>query len=80
MSEPRPGHWTHPRTPLPGLFLTGADVSSLGVAGAMMGGVTALGHLPGGISMPELMKAARGMRAASLSLPGHPQGPSPRRP
>ncbi|MCE9596979.1 MAG: NAD(P)/FAD-dependent oxidoreductase [Spirochaetia bacterium] len=32
-------------TPIPGLFLTGADVSSPGVAGAMMGGFATLAHL-----------------------------------
>ena len=28
-----------PRTPLPGLFLSGADMASVGVMGAMVGGV-----------------------------------------
>ncbi len=31
--------WLRPRTSIPGLFLTGADVAGCGVAGALMGGV-----------------------------------------
>jgi len=31
--------WLRPRTPIKGLYLTGADVSSAGVAGALFGGV-----------------------------------------
>ncbi len=31
--------WLRPRTPIKGLFLTGADVASLGVTGALMGGI-----------------------------------------
>lgn len=31
--------WLRPRSPVPGLFLSGSDVSSGGVAGAMMGGL-----------------------------------------
>jgi phytoene dehydrogenase-like protein len=31
--------WLKPRTRLPGLYLTGQDVVSCGVAGALMGGV-----------------------------------------
>jgi all-trans-retinol 13,14-reductase len=33
------------RTPVPGLFLTGQDVTSPGVGGAMMGGVLAASAL-----------------------------------
>lgn len=50
--------WTHPKTPLPGLYLTGADVCMLGVVGAMMGGMVALGNLPDGISIPQGFTAA----------------------
>ena len=31
--------WLRPRTPIPGLFLTGQDIVSCGVAGALVGGV-----------------------------------------
>lgn len=41
--EPTPGRfqnaWLRPRTPVPGLFFAGADLTSVGVIGAMMGGV-----------------------------------------
>lgn len=33
--------WLRPRSPIPGLFLAGSEVSSVGVMGAMMGGVLA---------------------------------------
>ena len=32
-------NWLRPQTPLPGLYLTGQDIVTCGVAGAMMGGV-----------------------------------------
>jgi all-trans-retinol 13,14-reductase len=50
--------WTHPKTPIPGLYLTGADVAGLGVPGAMMGGFMCLGHLPDGLRMPIIFRAA----------------------
>lgn len=50
--------WTRPTTPLPGLYLTGADVISLGIVGALMGGVFTLSDLLDGISFPEVFKAA----------------------
>ena len=50
--------WTTPKTPLPGLYLTGSDVCSLGIVGAMMGGVFTLSDLPGGISFPEVFASA----------------------
>lgn len=31
--------WLRPRTPIPGLYLTGADVASCGVMGALLGGM-----------------------------------------
>lgn len=39
--------WLRPRTKVPGLFLTGQDVVSCGVAGALMGGVVCASHILG---------------------------------
>ena len=45
-------------TSLPGLFLTGADVGSPGVDGAMMAGVMTAARLLGPLGMPRLMARA----------------------
>ena len=37
----------HPRTPLPGLYLSGADVATCGVAGALLGGLLAASAILG---------------------------------
>jgi len=50
--------WTDAWSPIGGLYLTGVDVASLGLAGALMGGITTLGHLPDGISMPDILRQA----------------------
>ena len=50
--------WTHPKTPIPGLYLTGADAGGLGVTGAMMGGFMCLGHLRDGLRIPTIYRAA----------------------
>jgi all-trans-retinol 13,14-reductase len=50
--------WTDPKTPITGLYLTGADVSSLGIMGAMMGGIVTLSNLPEGISIPQVFTTA----------------------
>jgi all-trans-retinol 13,14-reductase len=39
--------WLRPRTQVPGLFLTGQDIASCGVAGALMGGVVCASHILG---------------------------------
>ncbi|MCW5982151.1 MAG: NAD(P)/FAD-dependent oxidoreductase [Bryobacteraceae bacterium] len=57
--------WTHPRSPVPGLFLTGADAGSLGIVGALMGGVTALSWLPDGISTPAVFRKSARMKTAA---------------
>ncbi len=46
--------WTHPKTPIPGLFLTGSDVYMSGIAGSMIGSAMMLGHLPDGHSFPQV--------------------------
>lgn len=50
--------WTAPRSHIPGLFLTGVDVFSCGLVGAMAGGAIALSHLPNGLSSFELVRRA----------------------
>lgn len=54
--------WIGARTSIKNLYLTGADASSLGIMGAMMGGVKTAGILNGGFGffkiMATIMKAA----------------------
>ncbi len=50
--------WCSSRTPVEGLYLTGADASSPGIAGALMGGMSTLAQVPGGISFIKLLKEA----------------------
>ena len=46
--------------PVPGLYLTGADACSLGIMGALMGGVFAAGTVLGPLGIPRIMaRAAR---------------------
>jgi hypothetical protein len=51
------------RTPVPGLLLTGADVCSLGVEGALMGAAFAAGTLLGPLGFPRLVARARRAQA-----------------
>jgi phytoene dehydrogenase-like protein len=51
--------WVPVRTEIPGLLLTGADVCSPGVAGALMGGAFAAGVVMGAKGLPEIFSAAR---------------------
>lgn len=53
------------KTPLPRLLLTGADVCTPGVQGAMMGGVFATAAMVGASGLPQIMAAARADRSAS---------------
>ncbi|MGC8536286.1 MAG: FAD-dependent oxidoreductase [Rhizomicrobium sp.] len=45
------------RTPIAGLYLTGSDVASPGVAGAMMGGLAAASRIMGARGLPRIMAA-----------------------
>lgn len=49
--------WLRPRTRVPGLWLTGQDVMSCGVAGAMMGGVAAAVSIAGVRRMAPLLRS-----------------------
>lgn len=46
-----------PRTPVPGLFLTGADAGCLGIVGALMGGVGAACQVMGSKGYPQIRAA-----------------------
>ncbi|MFO1464058.1 MAG: NAD(P)/FAD-dependent oxidoreductase [bacterium] len=50
--------WLRPVTPIPGLFLTGQDVVSDGIAGALMGGVVAASALLRGNVLQEFAKSS----------------------
>lgn len=51
--------WLRPQTPIRNLYLTGADVASLGVMGAMMGGVATAIQLMGSAGYPRIVAEAR---------------------
>ena len=48
--------WISPKTPIKNLYLTGSDAATLGVVGAMMGGLITTSTLIGGMSMMKIMK------------------------
>jgi all-trans-retinol 13,14-reductase len=48
--------WCQVHTPIKNLYLTGADSTSLGIAGAMMGGVATCTHLMKPWHLPKLLK------------------------
>ncbi|WP_019499719.1 phytoene desaturase family protein [Pseudanabaena sp. PCC 6802] len=56
--------WIGARTPIKNLYLTGADVFSLGIMGAMMGGVKTTGIVNGGFSFFKIMSTI--MRESAL--------------
>jgi len=51
-----------PRTPVKGLFLTGQDAGSLGITGALMGGVGAAAQALGAMGFFRIMAAVKGPR------------------
>jgi all-trans-retinol 13,14-reductase len=51
--------WLRPRTPIPGLYLTGSDAASAGVSGAMTGGVLAASLLYRGYLMGKILSKLR---------------------
>jgi len=50
--------WLTPRTPLPGLYLSGSDVSACGVVGALTGGISAV-MATGQVGWWQLFRALR---------------------
>ncbi len=50
--------WLKPDTPVKGLFLTGADAGSLGIMGALMGGVSAAARVVGPFGLFSVIAAA----------------------
>ena len=50
--------WLGPRTPIRNLYLTGSDAATLGIMGAVMGGVATASLLLGWLGFPEVMRAA----------------------
>jgi len=52
--------WLRPRTRIPGLYLTGQDIMSCGVAGAMMGGVASAVSIAGVRKLGPVMKGIFG--------------------
>jgi all-trans-retinol 13,14-reductase len=52
--------WLRPRTQVPGLWLTGQDIMSCGVSGAMMGGLAAATAIAGVRRMAPVMKQVFG--------------------
>ena len=52
--RPDNDEWNGVRTPLPGLYQTGADQFICGICGAMLGGMLTAAAVPGGIGLGEL--------------------------
>ncbi len=66
--------WLRPRTPIKGLYLTGADVVGAGLMGALMGGMSCSSVVLGGNVMGQILK----QQAQSLRDKG-PKSPAPAR-
>jgi all-trans-retinol 13,14-reductase len=66
--------WLQVRTPVPGLYLTGADAGMLGIGGALMTGVLCTAAVAGTSTFGKVMAAAKGLPdpvvpAATLAAP-----------
>lgn len=48
--------WLRPRTPIKGLFLSGADIASAGLMGALMGGMLCTSAVLGGNALAQVLK------------------------
>jgi all-trans-retinol 13,14-reductase len=70
--------WLRPRTAIQGLFLTGVDVCSAGVTGALMGGVLSASVVLNRNLFPAMMKVDKVTGAPRR--PSHPLAPSMSRP
>lgn len=46
--------WLQAKSPIPGLYLTGADVAGSGVTGALMGGVMTVAKIKGMAVYPKV--------------------------
>lgn len=55
--------WLGITTPVKNLYLTGTDVSSLGIVGAMMGGIATAGYLQGNLGFIRIVAASKKFRA-----------------
>lgn len=51
--------WLTPRTPIKNFYLTGSDVASHGILGALMGGVLTSGVIMGGMGPMKIFSAAK---------------------
>lgn len=60
--------WIGAKTPLQNLYLTGADASSPGIAGALMGGINASMHILGFSGMISLLKELRKIKMDRIPI------------
>jgi len=68
--QPENAAWTRVQTPLPGLYLTGADVYLDGIVAALMSGVLTTSQLPGGPPLTQIFAQAA-QRAARQAASGN---------
>jgi all-trans-retinol 13,14-reductase len=66
--------WLRPQTPIPGLFLTGQDIATCGVAGALFGGVLTASAVLRRNLLSTIVQSAK---AREKSAPEPIRGPSP---